>query len=60
MIKAGSEKDRLEIKQRKVRKWKENNNIEHNPVYFVEELNDLDGQIYWKYNYKYFEQDRKN
>lgn len=60
MINAGKEKDRLEVKQRKVRKWRETLNMEYQPAYFVQELNPEDGQMYWKYNFKYFEQDRKN
>lgn len=36
MIEAGKEKERLEIKQRKIRKYKEENNIEHQPCYFKE------------------------
>ena len=34
MIKAASEKDRLENKQRAVRKYKEKNNLNHDPAYF--------------------------
>lgn len=36
MISAAKEKERLEVKQRTVRKWKEKNKIEHKPVYFEE------------------------
>lgn len=50
----------MEVKQRKVRKWRETNNLDYKPAYFVEELNPEDGLMYWKYNHKYFEQDRKS
>lgn len=39
---ASKEKDRLEVKQRKVRKWMEKNDMHHTPKYFVEEYNDED------------------
>ena len=60
MILAASEKDRLETKQRAVRKYKEKNKIEHKPAYFEEWHNPEDDQIYFRYNHKYFEEDRKN
>ena len=58
MLKAASEKERLEVKQRTVRKEREQRNEVHNPAYFKEVLNPEDGQMYWKYNYQYFEEDR--
>jgi len=36
MIVAASEKERLENKQRKIRKYNEKNNIDHQPAYFFE------------------------
>jgi len=40
---AAIEKDRLEVKQRLVRKIREENNIEHKPVYFEKCLCPDDG-----------------
>ena len=55
---AASEKNRLEEKQRAVRKYNEKNNIEHKPAYFDEWKNpDDDNQIYFRYNGKYWEHD---
>lgn len=60
-MKAGAyEKNRLEEKQRIIRKYNEKFNIEHKPVYFEEWKNPEDDQIYYRYNGTYFEQDRKN
>jgi len=59
LILAAKEKERLEVKQRKVRKYNEKNGIEHVPAYFVEEFNEHDQKTYWIYNKKYYEQDRK-
>jgi len=42
MIKAASEKDRLEKKQRAVRKHKESQKIEHVAAYFKVDHNDID------------------
>mmetsp|Transcript_3355 Transcript_3355/g.5604 ORF Transcript_3355/g.5604 Transcript_3355/m.5604 type:complete len:109 (+) Transcript_3355:956-1282(+) len=60
LINAAKEKDRLEVKQRKVRKYKEERKIEHKTCYFspvaVPEDNDL---VYHLYNGLYFEVDRK-
>ncbi|TNV85646.1 hypothetical protein FGO68_gene6666 [Halteria grandinella] len=57
---AASEKNRLEEKQRAVRRYKEKNGIEHKPVYFDEWKNPDDPEnIYYKYNGTYFERDRK-
>mmetsp|Transcript_13985 Transcript_13985/g.9863 ORF Transcript_13985/g.9863 Transcript_13985/m.9863 type:complete len:93 (+) Transcript_13985:1845-2123(+) len=55
---AAYEKDRLENKQRAVRKYKETNSLEHKQVYFNQWHNDRDGQTYFVYNNKYFENDR--
>lgn len=57
---ASSEKNRLEEKQRAVRKYKEKNQIPHKPVYFEEKFNPEDNQIYFVYNYTYYEKDRKS
>ena len=43
MVKAAKEKERLEIKQRTVRKWRETNDIEQKPAYFKEWMNPEDG-----------------
>lgn len=59
MVKAAKEKDRLENKQRAVRKWRETNGIEHKPAYFKEWMNPEDGQKYFIYNYEYWEKDKK-
>lgn len=48
---ASKEKERLEVKQRKVRKWMEKNEAEHLPKYFIEEYNKEDDQNYWIYNH---------
>lgn len=53
------EKNRLEEKQRDVRKYMEKNNLLHRPSYFEEWVNPDDGgQIYYRYNYQYWEKDR--
>ena len=54
---ANTEKNRLEEKQRSVRKYKEYLKIAHKPVYFEERLNPEDGQTYFMYNFTYFERD---
>ena len=58
MVTASQQKERLEQKQRKLRKEKEAANIVHVPAYFEEYENPLDNQTYFVYNHKYFEQDR--
>jgi len=56
---AASEKNRLEEKQRAVRKYNEKNHIDHKPAYFVEWANpDDENQIYFRYNNLYWEKDR--
>lgn len=61
MTTASDEKERLEVKQRKVRHYMEKNNLEHKPKYFEEVAIEEDtSQLYWKYNHLYFEKDRKN
>ena len=55
---ATSCKDRLEGKQRAVRKHNETNNIEYKSSYFDTWYNPSDKQSYWVYNNKYFESDR--
>ena len=55
---ASEEKDRLEQKQRAVRKIREELNIEHKPLFFEKWDNPFDGQLYYVYNYKYFEHNR--
>ncbi len=53
------EKNRLEEKQRAVRRYREHLNTEHIPYYFVESPIDEDSQQpYWQYNQRYFEEDR--
>lgn len=56
---AAYEKNRLEEKQRTVRRYNEKHNIQHQPTYFEEWKNPEDDQIYYIYNRKYFENDRK-
>ena len=56
---AAKEKERLEVKQRQVRKYNEKSNIEHKVSYFQEKFIDEDNQFYYVYNHKYFEHDRK-
>lgn len=59
MVLAASEKNRLEEKQRAVRKYNEKFNIEHKPAYFEEWANpDDNNQIYYVYNNLYWEKDR--
>lgn len=60
MNEAAKEKDRLEQKQRAVRKEREKNNIEFKPSYFKTYLNPEDDQEYFVYNHLYFEEDYKN
>jgi hypothetical protein len=55
---ATDEKNRLEEKQRAVRRWREKNNLDYKPLYFEEWYNSEDNQIYWVYNKTYFEKDR--
>ena len=58
---AAEEKNRLEEKQRAVRKYNEKFNIEHRPCYFEEWVNpDHDSEVYYRYNGKYWENDRVN
>ena len=55
---AASEKNRLEEKQRAVRKYNEKHKIDHKPAYFKEWANPNDNnQIYYVYNNLYWEQD---
>lgn len=56
---AAFEKERLENRQRTFRKYNEATNKVHMPRYFTKYFNERDGQDYWRYNNKYFEQDRK-
>eukprot|EP00349_Pseudokeronopsis_sp_Brazil_P002619 CAMPEP_0202962080 /NCGR_PEP_ID=MMETSP1396-20130829/6186_1 /ASSEMBLY_ACC=CAM_ASM_000872 /TAXON_ID= /ORGANISM="Pseudokeronopsis sp., Strain Brazil" /LENGTH=344 /DNA_ID=CAMNT_0049682417 /DNA_START=1332 /DNA_END=2366 /DNA_ORIENTATION=- len=56
---AAAEKTRLEEKQRTIRKYKEAKGEEHKPAYFFQQMNEEDGQLYWRYNFQYFEKDRK-
>ncbi len=57
---AASEKNRLEEKQRAVRKYNEKHKIDHKPAYFKEWANPNDNnQIYYVYNNLYWEQDWK-
>jgi hypothetical protein len=56
---AADEKNRLEEKQRAVRKYNEKHKIEQKPFYFDEWKNpDDDSLIYYRYNGKYWENDR--
>ena len=55
---AAKEKERLEVKQRQVRKYNEKSNIEHKVSYFQKKFIDEDNQFYYVYNHKYFEHDR--
>lgn len=55
---ATSEKNRLEDKQRLMKKQRDKNKIVYKPAYFDEEKNEYDGITYFKYNNKYFEHDR--
>lgn len=58
---AAYEKNRLEEKQRAVRKYNEKNNIEHKQAYFEPWTNPDDESItYYKYNGTYWEKDWKN
>ena len=60
MKSAADHKDFIEQKQRAVRKYREENNIEHHAIFFEPWENPADGQIYYMYNRKYFEQNRPN
>ena len=57
---AADHKDFLEQKQRAVRKYREENNIEHRANFFEPWENPVDGQTYYMYNRKYFEHNRPN
>ena len=53
------EKNRLEVKQRLVKKYNDSHKIQHKPAYFDVWENPHDpGKTYYKYNNKYFEHDR--
>ena len=56
---ASSEKNRLEEKQRAIKRYREKFGVEPKQAYFYEKKNDLDGVNYWLYNGKYFEHDRE-
>ena len=57
---AATEKNRLEEKQRAIRRYTEKNKIEHKPAYFKEVKNlDEPNVIQYMYNGLYFEGDRK-
>lgn len=57
---AATEKNRLEEKQRAVRRYMEKHGQEHKPKYFDEWKNPEDpDNIYYIYNGLYFEKDRK-
>jgi hypothetical protein len=59
-IKSASEaKNFLEVKQRAVRKYREGQKIEHEPLFFEPITNEADGLVYHVYNKKYFEVNRK-
>ena len=57
---AGDHKDFLEQKQRAVRKYREENKLEHKAAYFEPWENPMDNQVYYMYNNKYFEHNRPN
>ena len=55
---AAEEKQRLEEKQRSVRRYNEKHSIDHQPQYFEEwKTPDDPDQIYYRYNGLYFEND---
>ena len=57
---AAAEKNRLEEKQRAVRRFKEKKKLAHQTAYFEEWKNpEDDNQVYFRYNGAYFERDRK-
>ena len=55
---AGTEKERLENRQRTFRKYNEARGYHHEPRYFKRMINPSDKQEYWVYNEQYFEHDR--
>ena len=57
---ASIEKERLEQKQRVVRRIKEEHHIEHKAAFFEQWKNPYDDQVYFVYNNRYFEHARKN
>lgn len=58
---ASSEKNRLEEKQRAIRKYNEKQQILTKPNYFEEYVNPDDPNMtYYRYNGLYFEKDRKD
>jgi len=59
MKQASIEKDRLEVKQRAVRKLKIDLKLEHKPTFFDPWMNPSDGQVYFLYNNKYYEHCRR-
>ena len=48
----------LEQKQRAVRKYREESGTEHTTCFFDPHENARDGQVYYRYNNKYFESNR--
>lgn len=60
MKQAQAEKDRLEIRQRSIRKYNESKEIDPKPRYFEKWDNPSDKQMYWRYKGNYWEHDRKN
>lgn len=54
------EKDRLEQKQRAVRKEKEKNNIHHQPRFFTEEIDEIDGSKCFRFTNTYWEKRKNN
>ena len=56
---ASIEKDRLEVKQRAVRRLREELGLSHKTVFFDPWNNPSDGLTYFVYNNRYFEHCRK-
>jgi len=57
---SGAEKDRLEIKQRFIAKTRNQLKLAYKPVFFEHWVNPIDRELYYVYNFTYFEHCRKN
>lgn len=51
---AASEKNRLEVKQRAIRREREKNNTEYHPQWFSKEIHPITKKPYWNYNGEYW------
>ena len=57
---ASAEKHRLEEKQRAMRKFRESTGQAWVPLWFDMKQDPITNEVYWQFNYKYFEQNFEN